>query len=102
MLNFTQPLSYQDLAAIPAEEILLAVRGFCALGKGMHPESLKAVVLRLTRLSREMNLTQTARDEAAEMASLLANAALKTYGRHSNFSMDLLASIEAIAGRSAA
>lgn len=47
----------------------------------MHPDSLKALVIKLTYFSRDMAIKQHERDEAASMATNLANAAIKSYGR---------------------
>lgn len=102
MLNLAHPLHYEDLQPFKAAQVLHEIRTFSLTGRAMHPDALKAVVLKLTRFSRDMHLNQAERDDAAEMASLLANAALKTYGPQSNFCRDLVAGIEVIAGREVA
>lgn len=102
MLNLTVPVSFESLAGVPARELLVAVQKSCSSGKHMHPEALKAVVFKLTGFSRDLSLKQTERDEAAEMASMLANAALKAYGARSEFGGELLAGVQAITGRSVA
>lgn len=102
MLNFASPLSFESLAGISADALLNAVRQSCSIGASMHPEALKAVVFKLTVFSRDLSLKQRERDESAEMASMLANAALKRYGSRSDFGSELLAGVRAIAGRSVA
>ena len=102
MLNLTVPVSFEALADVSARELLTSVRKSCSSGKSMHPEALKSVVFRLTMMSRDLKLKQTERDEAADMATMLANAALKTYGARSEFGSELLAGVQAIAGRSVA
>lgn len=102
MLNFTSALTFESLTGISAADLLKAVNKSCASGAAMHPEALKAVVFRLTILSRDLSLKQHERDASAEMASMLANAALKTYGSRSTFGSELLAGVQAIAGRSVA
>jgi hypothetical protein len=102
MLNLSVPLSFESLADISFSRLLSAVKKSCTGGKPMHPEALKAVVFKLTRFSRDMALKQQERDEAADMASMLANAALKTYGSRSEFGSELLAGVQAITRRDVA
>lgn len=102
MLKFGAPLSEDVLAHVTAKELLKSVRSACAHGREMHPEALKAVVFKLTAFSGDLNLKQHERDEAADMANLLANAALKAHGPHSEYSRDLVAGIQVIARRSVA
>lgn len=102
MLNFATYLTYESLAEVTGDELLLAVRQCCSHGKDMHPEALKAVVFKLTAFSRDLSLKQHQRDEAAEMASLLANAALKAHGSQSEYGRELLSGVQVIAGRSVA
>ncbi len=102
MLNLTVPLPYEALASVSAHTLLVTVKRSCSHGKPMHPEALKSVVFKLTRFSRDLSIKQHERDEAAEMASMLANAALKMYGSRSEFARELVAGVQAIAGSSAA
>jgi hypothetical protein len=100
MLNLSKPLSFHDFGDFSNSDLIKKIHNYCKRGAPMHPESLKAVVLKLTYLSRDLNLKQEERDTSAELANDLANAALKSYGKNSEFCMDLLHSIRAIVGGS--
>lgn len=65
----------------------------------MHPDSLKALVIKLTYFSRDMAIKQHERDEAASMATNLANAAIKSYVRQSAFCAELVAEVQMVLGR---
>lgn len=96
MLNLTKPLSFHDFGDFTHSELLQKIRDYCNAGQPMHPDSLKAVVLKLTYISRDLNLKQEERDMSADLASSLANAALKAYGQNSEFCLDLVNSIRLI------
>ncbi len=102
MLNLSQPVTCQDLGKLGAPDFLRMLRAYCSSGGQMHPNSLKAVVIKLTYLSRDMAIKQTERDEAASMATSLANAAIKSYGRQSAFCSELVAEVQMVLGRGAA
>lgn len=102
MPDFTKPLSFSELGNFDADTLIGKVRMFCVSGKGMHPEALKAVVLKLTYYSRDMGIKQDERDTAATIATSLANAAIKSYGAHSEFSRELMNGIQMITNNHAA
>lgn len=99
MVNLSTPVTFQDLGQLGAQELLNSIKTYCSSGGAMHQDSLKAVVLKLTYLSRDLQIKQQERDEAAVLASDLANAAVKTYGQNSVFCSALLGDIRAIVGQ---
>lgn len=101
-LNFSSPVAYNDLGRLEAPVLIDSIKAHCSSGKAMHQDSLRAVVLKLTALSRDLDIRQTERDEAALMATHLANAALKSYGKHSDFWSELVTGIQSIVGKSVA
>ncbi len=102
MVDFSRSISFQELGSVDAVNLLKTLRSHCSSGKDMHPDALKAIVLKLTYLSRDLGIKQSERDEAADMATSLANAAIKSYGRHSTFCADMLADLQAVLGRGVA
>ncbi len=99
MIDLKNPVSFNDLGKLGAPEFLRMLRSYCALGGQMHPESLKAVVLKLAYFSCDLGIKQHERDEAASMATNLANAAIKSYGRNSAFCAQLVAEVQMVLGR---
>lgn len=95
-MNFTQPILLQNLETMDPLDFLSAVTRHCNHGKPMHQETLKNIVLKLTLVSRDMELTQHDRDEAAQLATELGNAGLKAYGSKSEFGATLLQGIQSI------
>ncbi|RYG58203.1 MAG: hypothetical protein EON60_13635 [Alphaproteobacteria bacterium] len=102
MLDLARPITFQELGSVNADNLLRLIRTHCSSGKQMHPEALKAIVVKLTYHSRDLDLKQMERDEAAEMATSLANAAIKSYGRQSTFCAEMMADVQAIVMRGAA
>ena len=102
MLNLAQPVTYQQFGGMAAAEFLRLLKAYCACGGNMHPQALKAVVLKLTYLSRDLSIKQHERDEAAGLATNLANAAIQSYGRQSAFCAELVAEVQMVLGRSMA
>lgn len=102
MIDFSRPVEFHSLSGMSAEDLLKAIRMHCGSGRGMHQESLKSVVLKLTYMSRDMRVSQAERDEAATIGTSLANAAIQSYGRTSSFCMDLIAGVQMIVNSPAA
>lgn len=102
MLDLSRAITFQELGGVPADSLLRLLRSHCSAGRNMHPDALKAVVLKLTYLSRDLDIKQHERDEAADMATSLANAAIKSYGRNSVFCAEMVADVQAVLGRGAA
>ncbi|RYG58314.1 MAG: hypothetical protein EON60_13510 [Alphaproteobacteria bacterium] len=102
MLDLAYPINFQQLSSYDADNLLRLIRTHCSSGKNMHPEALKTVVVKLTYFSRDLSIKQMERDEAAEMATSLANAAIKSYGRQSAFCAEMMADVQAIVMRGAA
>jgi pantothenate synthetase len=98
----SRAVTFQELGDLEPAAIIEMTRAFCLSGKQIHPESLRAVVLKLTYLSRNMHIKQEQRDEAANFATSLANAAIKTYGQQSDYTKALVHDIQMIMGQSAA
>ncbi len=96
MPDFTKPTSFAELGQIEAGALISDVRKFCLSGQNMHPEALKATVLKLTYFSRDLNIKQDERDTAATIATSLANAAIKAYGGQSDYSRDLMNGVQLI------
>lgn len=95
-LNLSYPITLQELGNIPPADLLSQLRAYCSKGQPLHQDSLMAIVLKMTALSRDLNLRQSERDEAAHMATALANAALKSYGSASDFCHQLKEGINRI------
>ena len=96
MMNLQKPLTYLELGNMEPQQFLNKVLSHCHAGAPMHPDALMAVVSRLTYLSRDLNLRQTERDTAAELANSLANAAISSFGKESEFSRNLIHTVNSI------
>ena len=96
MLNFSNPVTMYNLEEVAPVDFLRMVQSSCSSGRPMHPESLKAVVLKLTMVSRNMDIKQHDRDTAAGLATDLANAALKANSGNREYCMGLRDGIQSI------
>ena len=101
MLNFQNPVTADQLEHMLPEDLIDSVLSHCASGKPMHPDALMGLVIKLTYLSRDMRIGQNNRDRAAELATNLANAAIKSYGSTSEFGRGLINTVRQIVGQAA-
>ena len=102
MLNFTTPLTMNDLGNLKAEALLKEIDAFCMTGKAMHPQALQAVVFKLTYYTRDLSLKQDERDASASLATNFANAAIKAYGAQSEYGRGLVNGVKSILSSPAA
>lgn len=94
MLNFNHPIQIGALDEYPHREFLRFMTNYCLTGHPMHRDALISVVVKLTRISRDIGLDQNERDSAAALATNLANAGLTAYGSNSEFRSALTSGIQ--------
>ena len=96
MLDLSKPVTFEQLGKLGRSEFLAKLRDYLQGGGAMHQDALKVVVVALTQLSRDMGIKQSERDEAADFASNLANAAMRSYGSSSPFCKQMVAEINRV------